>query len=299
VVEDRQVLSRETVSLEGSHGLAAALPLIAESLRRTASAAGASLADCQGLALGFCGIVDPGAGRVLSTNAKYDDAPRLDLGAWSRESLGVPLRIENDARLALLGERHAGAARGFDDVVMMTLGTGIGGVAMLEGRLLQGRHHQAGVLGGHLTAVFDGRRCTCGSVGCVEAEASTWALPSVCRDWPGFARSDLAAAERLDFETLLSLAEDGDPVAVEIRDRCLDVWAAGAVSMVHAWDPELLVVGGGVMQRAAAVLPAIEERVHRHAWTPWGRVEVRAAILGDEAALLGASPLLAASGGRG
>jgi glucokinase len=89
------------------------------------------------------------------------------------------------------------------------------------------------------------------------------------------------------------------PLAVEVRDRCLDVWAAGAVSMVHAWDPVLAVVGGGVMQSAAAVLPAIEERVHRHAWTPWGRVEVRAATLGDEAALLGALPLLAAHEGRG
>jgi glucokinase len=292
VVEDRMVLARETLSLEGPHGLAAALLPIAEALRRTAAAAGATPGDCRGLALGFCGIVDPGAGRVLSTNAKYDDAPGLDLGAWSRESLGVPLRIENDTRLALLGERQAGAAQGFDDVVMITLGTGIGGVAMVEGRLLQGRHHQAGVLGGHLTAAFDGRRCTCGSVGCIEAEASTWALPGVCRDWPGFGESDLAGAERLDFETLFSLAEGGDTVAAEIRDRCLDIWGAGAVSMVHAWDPEIVVVGGGVA-RHSAVVPAIGRHVRRHAWTPWGQVEVRAAALGDEAALLGAPPLLA------
>jgi glucokinase len=294
VVEDRDVLSREAVSLEGSHGLAGALPVISESLRRAAAAAGTATGACRGLALGFCGVVDPETGRVLSANAKYEDAPGLDLEAWSRESLGVPLRIENDARLALLGERYAGAAQGFDDVVMMTLGTGVGGVAMIGGRFLRGRHHQAGVLGGHLTAAFDGRRCTCGAVGCVEAEASTWALPSVCRGWPGFAKSDLAEAERLDFETLFSLAQGGDAVAMEIRDRCLEIWAAGAVSMVHAWDPELLVVGGGVMRRAAVVLPAIEERVHRRAWTPWGRVEVRAAALGDEAALLGAPPLLAA-----
>jgi glucokinase len=202
------------------------------------------------------------------------------------------LRVENDARLALLGERYAGAARGFDDVVMMTLGTGIGGVAMVEGRLLRGKHYQAGVLGGHLPAAFDGRPCTCGAVGCVEAEASTWSLPRVAREAPGFAASALARAEAIDFEALFACAAAGDRVAVEVRDRCLRVWAAGAVGMIHAWDPEVLVVGGGVMRDAGAVLPFLEAQVHAHAWTPWGKVAVRAAALGDRAALLGAVPLL-------
>jgi glucokinase len=85
---------------------------------------------------------------------------------------------------------------------------------------------------------------------------------------------------------------EGDPVAAAVRDRCLRVWAAGAVAMIHAWDPEVLVIGGGVMRDAGAVLPAIEAHVHRHAWTPWGKVAVRAAALGDRAALLGAVPLL-------
>jgi glucokinase len=291
-VADREVLAVETVSLEAAHGLAGALPSIAEALKRAASSVGVPVPACAGLAFGFCGLVDSDAGRVLATNAKYDDAPGLDLAAWCRESLSLPFRIENDARLALLGERHAGAARGTDDAVMMTLGTGIGGVAMIGGRLLRGKHFQAGVLGGHLVADFEGRPCTCGGVGCVEAEASTWALPALCREAPGFAASALARRDRLDFEGLFACAAEGDAVAVAVRDRCLGVWAAGAVAMVHAWDPEVLVVGGGVMRSAAAVLPAIEARVHRHAWTPWGKVAVRAAALGERAALLGAVPLL-------
>jgi glucokinase len=292
VVADREVLAVERVSLEAARGLEGALPPIAAALRRAASLAGVPLSACAGLAFGFCGLVDTAAGRVLSTNAKYDDAPGLDLPRWCRESLGLRLQVENDARLALLGERHAGAARGTDDAVMMTLGTGIGGVAMIEGRLLRGKHFQAGVLGGHLVADFEGRPCTCGGVGCVEAEASTWALPDVCRATPGFPASALAGRERLDFETLFSCAVEGDPVAAAVRDRCLRVWAAGAVAMIHAWDPEVLVIGGGVMRDAGAVLPAIEAHVRRHAWTPWGEVAVRAAALGDRAALLGAVPLL-------
>ena len=91
---------------------------------------------------------------------------------------------------------------------------------------------------------------------------------------------------------MFAAAATGDAVAAAVRDRCLRVWAAGAVAMVHAWDPEVVVVGGGVMKRAAEVLPAIEAHVHAHAWTPWGKVSVRAAALGDAAALLGAVPLL-------
>ena len=169
---------------------------------------------------------------------------------------------------------------------------------MIGGRLLRGKHFQAGVLGGHLVADFEGRPCTCGGVGCVEAEASTWALPELCREAPGFAASALARGGRLDFEALFACAAEGDAVAVAVRDRCLAVWAAGAVAMVHAWDPEVLVVGGGVMRSAAAVLPAIEAHVHRHAWTPWGKVAVRAAALGERAALArrGAAPAGGVSG---
>ena len=297
VVEGREVLSGARVSLDGVQGLAETLPAITGALGRAARAAGVTLSDCVGLGLGFCGIVDSSAGRVLSTNAKYEDAPDLDLVAWCELEIGVPLFIENDARLALLGERHAGAAQGFDDVVMMTLGTGVGGAAMIDGRLLRGRHQQAGLLGGHLTAVFDGRPCTCGSRGCVEAEASTWALPAVCRDWPGFAESALADEPALDFQALFTRARVHDRVAEEIRDRCLRVWSAAAVSMIHAWDPEVLVLGGGVMRTPRAVLPHVKEHVERHAWTPWGQVTVRAAALGEQAALLGAVPLVTGAGG--
>jgi glucokinase len=291
VVDGREVVAVETVSLEGASGLGPALPGIALALGQAAAAAGVPVSACAGLAFGFCGLVDTTAGRVLSTNAKYDDAPRLDLPGWCRESFGLPLRIENDARLALLGERYAGAARGSDDVVMMTLGTGIGGAALIGGRLLRGKHFQAGVLGGHLVADFEGRPCSCGGKGCIEAEASSWALPGLCRAVAGFEASALARRERLDFEAVFASAAEGDLVAAAVRDRCLRVWAAGAVAMVHAWDPEVLVIGGGVMRDACAVLPAIEAHVHRHAWTPWGQVAVRAAALGERAALLGAVPL--------
>jgi hypothetical protein len=104
--------------------------------------------DVAGVAIGFAALVDSRVNRILSTDGKYEDVKDIDLAKWVRENIGLPTRIENDARMALLGESYAGAALGFTDVVMMTLGTGIGGVAMIEGKLLRGKHAQAGCLGG-------------------------------------------------------------------------------------------------------------------------------------------------------
>lgn len=292
VVEDRAILAHTVVDTDSANGLRAVLPVIVQALREVAKGLSLSLEDMSGVAFGFAGLVDSRLGRVLSTNRKYDDAPEVDLVAWSRESLGLPLRIENDARLALLGESYAGAARGFTEVVMMTLGTGIGGVAMIEGKLLRGKHAQAGCLGGHIPVLFNGRTCTCGAIGCAEAEAAGWSLPLIVKDWPGISESSLSTYPDIGFKELFQEAARGDKAAISIRDRCLNVWAADAVGLVHAYDPEIIVIGGGVMKSADLIIPYVERYVQTYAWTPWGKVQVRAAELGNNACLLGAVPLL-------
>ena len=243
--------------------------------------------------MSFPGIVDPFIGQILSTpRGKYDDSCDLDLPAWCREHFALRFRVENDARMALLGERYAGAARGFDDVVTVTLGTGVGGAAMIGGRLLRGKHFQAGCLGGHLPVAFAGRECICGAIGCVEAEASTWALPAICKAWPGYAESELARERPLDFGALFRCCEAQDRVSIEIRERCIRVWAAGAVGLIHAYDPEVVVFGGAVMKSAAQILPQLKRSIEGHSWTPWGKPRICAAELGPDAALIGALPLL-------
>lgn len=290
LVENRGILASRTVVADRAIGLKPLLPLLASTLKAIRTEA--CNANPTGVVFSFCGIVDYVQGRILSTNAKFDDAPSLDLVAWCREELALPLKMENDARLALLGEWYAGAARGCGDVVMITLGTGIGGAAMSEGRLLRGKHSQAGCLGGHLPVDFEGRLCSCGAIGCAEAEASSVSLPEVCRSHPGFASSALATETPVTFERIFHHQARGDRVARDIADRCLRVWAATVVGLIHAYDPELVIVGGGVMKSAPQILPFLQEYVRRHAWTPWGKVSVANAALGNNAALLGAIPLL-------
>ncbi|HEY4000762.1 MAG TPA: ROK family protein, partial [Candidatus Xenobia bacterium] len=166
IVEDRKLLASREIAQDAAHGLAPALPRFVAAATALLSELGMSAAACDGLAMSFCGLVDYRTGRVVSTDEKYDDAVGLDLVGWCREAFGLRFAIENDARMALLGEVWAGAAQGCGDVVMMTMGTGLGGAAMMEGRLVRGKHLQGGCLGGHLPVLFTGRKCTCGAIGC-------------------------------------------------------------------------------------------------------------------------------------
>jgi glucokinase len=292
LVDGRNILGHEIIDTDKAKSLIALLPLIEKTFRDLLSSASLNFHDCAGIAVGLAALVDGRTSQLLATNAKYEDAKGFDFDGWSRRTLGIPLRMENDARLALLGEVYAGAALGFSDAVMMTLGTGIGGVAMIEGKLLRGKHGQAGCLGGHIPALYNGRKCTCGAIGCAEAEAAGWSLPFVVKEWPGISESALARHTTVGFKELFEEALRGDKIAVAIRDRCLNIWAVDAVGLIHSFDPEIIVIGGGVMKSAELIIPYIQEYTNKYAWTPWGKVQIKQAQLGNNAALLGAVPLL-------
>jgi len=188
--------------------------------------------------------------------------------------------------------KHAGL--GSDDFVMLTLGTGIGCSVLIRGRALRGKHFQAGVLGGHLIAnPLDGPPCAaCPSSGCYEAESATQSLTREANKHPDFPQSSLAAVESLDFAAVFGHASNGDAVAVAVRGRCLRYWTALAVSLVHAFDPDRIVIGGGVADNplARAFFPAMQDGVNRQAWIV-EPIEIRAASLGNQAGIIGAGSL--------
>lgn len=292
VVRDKELLISDSLAIQDGQPLISLLPSIEKKLRALLAACGEDASACAGLTIGFPGIVDARTMTILSTLKKYEDVKESNLIAWSRDVFGLPLRIENDARMALLGESFAGCVQDTRSVVMMTLGTGIGGAAMIEGNLLRGLHAHAGCLGGHMPVDFHGRLCSCGNIGCAEAEAAGWSLPGIVRDHPKFAGSVLSKVEQIDFRALFDAADQGDVVAMDIRQRCLEVWSACAIALIHAYDPEVVVIGGGVMHRAEIIVPFVQGRVDKHAWAAWGKPQVRAAKLGENAGLLGAIPLL-------
>lgn len=292
LVQDDRLLAQTSLQTDSTSRFAEVLPRVVDALTMLLQQVGVSAVQCSGIAIGFPGIVDARSSMICSTLKKFEDVLRVDLKQWASRAFGLPLRIENDARMAMLGEHFAGAAKGCSDAVMMTLGTGVGSATILSGKILRGAHAHAGCLGGHFTAKYDGRLCHCGNLGCAEAEASGWALPLIAKAWPGFEQSALRGLEALDFRELFTHAEQGDQVAREVCERCLNVWAANAVSLIHAYDPEVVVLGGGVMQSAGQIIPFVQQYVNQHTWSTWGKAQVRGAALGNAAALLGAVPLL-------
>jgi glucokinase len=291
IVREDRVLIAGTIEVRKA-SVKAVLPQLEAGIRTLLSKPDIAQHEIAGVALGICAIAD-GTGPVLAANGKYEDAVGFDFARWSENNFGLPCRVENDARLALLGEQFAGAAKGYDDAVLVTLGTGIGGAVMLGGRLLQSRGHRAGGVAGHLGVKWNGRTCGCGNRGCAEAEASTSVLDAICRELKDFSKSTLATAtEAIDFHRLFDAADAGDALAQEVLDRCIGVWSALAVTLIHAYDPQIIVFGGGVMRRHEAILPRIREYVSRHAWAEPGSVKIVPAALGSSAALLGALPLL-------
>lgn len=215
------------------------------------------------------GIVDPQGARLVAAHGKYPALHDVDLVAWSAARLGAPAIVENDARAALIGETSDGVARGARHAVLLTLGTGIGTAALVDGRPLRGPHGHAGILGGHVTVELEGPRCPCGNVGCAEAIASTWALREAA------ARGELElgpalmarfdATRALGIRDLIDTRDDASSAA--ILDRFIDVWAAVVVTQCHAFDPEVVVVTGGVLRSADVILPTLTERVHAHLWS--------------------------------
>jgi glucokinase len=292
VVEDRRILASHALSVDSTAGLLPMLPVFQRIAFALLDQINMAVADCDGFVISFCGMVDTRTSRVVSTNGKYEDAPGIDLPTWCMAEFGLPLAMDNDARVALLGEWYAGAAQGAMDVVMITLGTGIGGAVLAGGKPYRTNQVQGGCIGGHIPVLFTGRKCSCGGYGCMEAEASQWTLPTIAREWPGYASSRLAELDTVNFRSLFELAREDDRVSKEIRDRCLQIWACGTVGLIHAYGPERVIFGGGVMKSGDVILPFIRSYVERNSWTPSGSVSILPAALGNDAALLGAIPLM-------
>ena len=287
LVADSKTIAEAECSSDPAMGLKAKLSDMAIAFSAMLHNAALSPRDCAGIGFGFPGVVDPHQKRVLTTYGKFVDAPTLDLPNWAKSEFGLPFTIESDSRAALQGERVAGAGRNCDDAVMLTLGTGLGTAAIVQGQMLYGAHLQAGILGGHVTVQVGGPQCSCGNLGCAEALASTAVLHSrfLQRDRSG--SSALRKCGTVSYEDVFRLAALGDHCAMELRAEAISVWAVVIVNLIHSYDPERVIVGGGIMSGANAFFDDLVGRVHKRAHTPWGRVEIVPAQLGTRAGVIG------------
>ena len=178
-------------------------------------------------------------------------------------------------------------------MVCLTIGTGIGCCVVMDGRILRGQRGTGGILGGHMTIETYGPPCTCGNIGCFEALCRAARLgETVAAHLAAQPDHALARVQPLTAEAILQAAKSGDALAARAVDDYVRHIAAGVVSYIHVYDPDLVLLGGGVMNAAGQFIPPVQAYVDVHAWTiPPRRVAVRPAALGDQAALVGAAAL--------
>ena len=245
------------------------------------------LSDCDGLGIALPSLVSADCKRVTRTFQKFEDLVGLDIQGWSQENFGLACDVENDARAMLIGEWRYGAGKGIDNLFMLTLGTGCGTAVVLEGKPIHGFSGMAGNLGGHSITHRVGEKCWCGSRGCLEAQVASWALEDLARKESLFVESALAQADKVDYRAVFTLAEEGDSLAIQLRDKALDTWAAALINAVHFFDPQKIIIGGGIMASADVILPALQQILDEQAIQVIDPVQVVAADLGDGAALVG------------
>ncbi len=291
IVREGAVLARLRLPARADRPMSERLEAVACAWEKLLTEAGGALRYCKGTALALPFVADPKQPRVLGDFGKFPGAADIDFAAWSDQRLGLPTALENDLRVALLGEWVAGAARGKTDVVMLALGTGIGCAVISAGRLLRGANNRAATVLGHGTIDHQGARSRCGNIGCAEDLASTATLEERARRRPDFAGSALNRATKIDFETLFALAGHGDACSASLLEESLRVWAVVLQNAVLAYDPQLVLLGGGVLRSAAVILPAMEQHLSRHMPGIPLQIPVITAALGDDAALVGAEAL--------
>ncbi len=261
--------------------------------REAVAAAGLTMADIDGVGVGSPGVCNAETGVVeRAANLGFINLPmREQLGAL----LGTDVNIENDANAAAYGELLAGAAKGCKDCVCITLGTGVGGGVIIDGKIIAG-HNFAGTELGHTVIVVDGEECSCGRKGCWETYASATGLIRQTRrameQNPDSAMWKLAGSlDNVSGRTAFDAMREGDKAGKQVVDTYIKYIAAGLVNMINIFQPEVLCIGGGICKEGETLMAPIRGYVERERFSQYSakQTKVCAAQLGNDAGIIGAA----------
>lgn len=268
---------------------------LVELLVREVEEARAERPGVKAIGMGIPATIDHEKGlAVAAVNLPIENLPIRDLVG---ERTGLPTFVDNDANVAALAEHLFGAARGAQNAVMLTIGTGIGGGLILGGEIYRGATG-AGAELGHMAIQMDGPGCqgNCPNRGCVEAFASGTALGregrAAAESKPDSALGELlAAGEEVDGKAVTVAAQEGDATAIEVFDLVGSRLGVALASFANIFEPEVIVIGGGVIAAGDLLLDPARRELEARALRPMSRTPVVAAELGEDAGMIGAAAM--------
>lgn len=267
---------------------------MADCIRKLLAETGIKENEIDSIGIGTPGCIDTEKGMLIfAGNFKY--GKMVNYRELMKKHFDIPVYIGNDANVAALAEAKVGAAKGVKNAIMITLGTGVGGGIIIDGKIYEGHMSAAGELG-HIVLVHDGEPCTCGRKGCWEAYASVTALVRQTKA-AMIANPDSimnkTPLDQVNGRTSFDAAKKGDKVALQVVDNYQEYVTEGLADMVNIFSPEIIVVGGGICKEGDYLLNPIREklrsRVFGAGFLPERKVLV--AELGNDAGLIGAALL--------
>ncbi len=289
VDEEGTIVIKEEIPTHAERGPADILRRIEELVRVLIGRSGVELSECAGVGIGVPGFIDTEAGVAVEViNIGWKNVFVRDPLA---QALGLPVYMENDANAAALGEAFAGAGKGCESALCITLGTGVGGGVILEGKVLRGASHMAGEIG-HIVLYPEGAPCNCGHRGCLETVSSATGVVRLARERMARGEQTELQSESLTAADVFAAAVRGDALAQVVVAEATEVLGRGLAIAANIVNPVAIVVGGGMARAGDALFTPLREAFSRYALERVAAVaQIVPAMLGNDAGVVGASKL--------
>lgn len=297
VSEKGEILHKGMFSAQANLGRDAILHNINKAIEESLAFARKKKIKIKGIGVGSPGTVNLETGKIEGSCPNLPQMVNVNLKKWLSRYFEFPIFADNDANLMALAESKFGSAKGYKDALCITLGTGIGGGIILDGKLFHGSNF-AGAEFGHMTICYNGLKCRCGGIGCLEMYASA---PGMVRDAIKFLRRDRKSIihklikrdlDRLTTELIFEAERKGDALASDIINQSCAYLGAGIASAINLLNPQIVVIGGGVSEGGNNFIQRIEKEVKRRAFpTTTKNLKIVKAKLGNKAGFIGAAML--------
>lgn len=269
---------------------------MAKAANMAIESAGLKISDIESMGVGSPGAIDPVHGVVCyANNLGFNNVP---MAKMLKERMGVDFYIENDANAAAYGEYIAGAGRGTNNFIAITLGTGVGGGIIIDGKIYSGSNYAGGELG-HTVIAMGGEMCSCGRQGCWEAYASATALIRQTKQamikYPKSVMWELCGKDinKVDGRTAFDAMRKGDAAGKAVVDKYVEYVAVGVSNNINIFQPEVLCIGGGISKEGDNLIKPIKAFLEgeNYARNIEKNAEIKVAQLGNDAGIIGAAYL--------
>ena len=285
LVREGIVLTERIIRSYGNQASNDWLPLFQKEIQDLLEEENFSFSMCKGMVWALPMLVHPNMKKANVSFGKFDDCKDADFVAKVESLFGLPVLLENDARAALFGEWEFGAGKNYEDLLMITLGTGIGTAVVMDGKPLRGRTGLAGNLGGLSLSRVGPKDSFQTQI--AEESAASWVIADLIQKHPDYQKSSLSKKELLDYKAIFEEAIRGDALAIYFRLEAFRNWGILIANLILSFDPKCVILGGGIMGSREVILPGVTSIVEELLVDLGIQVEIVSSSLNESAGLLG------------